>query len=79
MEDPFLHSNGFFPYEDPRQKIQRDRESQIEHSRNRLIFVLAAAHGMVELSLRHQSPQVRNVVKQDLVRRYGLKSPALGV
>jgi hypothetical protein len=56
---------------------ERDRMERAHRARNRLAFILAMAHGAVELSLRREPRRVRQVVKGDLDRRYGFKAPRL--
>ena len=55
-------------------KMERERKYRIEKSRHRLAFIMAVAHGMVELSLRQESRGVRSAVRDDLKRRYGFRA-----
>jgi hypothetical protein len=75
--NPNNYGNSLYPYEDRRAQLRRERDLHIKRSRNRLAFIMAMAHGAVELSLRREPRRVRQVVRGDLDRRYGFKSPRL--
>ncbi|HSX35145.1 MAG TPA: hypothetical protein VLF62_05895, partial [Candidatus Saccharimonadales bacterium] len=55
-------------------RLDRERALQIKRAETRLAFVMAIAHGAVELSLKQQKPSVRRPVLNDLKNRYGLKT-----
>lgn len=55
-------------------RLERDRRLQIMRTETRLAFIMAMAHGAVELSLKDQRPNVRRPVLNDLKKRYGLRT-----
>jgi|GEM_PF-5545607 len=55
-------------------RMERDRRVQIARTEARLAFIMAMAHGAVELSLKQQKSNVRRPVLYDLKKRYGLRT-----
>lgn len=55
-------------------RMERERRTQIARTETRLAFIMAMAHGAVELSLKRQKNNVRQPVLADLKRRYGLRT-----
>jgi hypothetical protein len=55
-------------------RVERERLLQIRRTETRLAFIMAMAHGAVELSLKNQKPNVRRPVLGDLKKRYGLRT-----
>lgn len=73
--NPNLYGHNLQQFENPGEQRRRERAERIRRSRNRLGFIIAMAHGAVELALRREPRRVRRVVRSDLDRRYGLKMP----
>jgi hypothetical protein len=55
-------------------RLERERQAQIARTETRLAFIMAMAHGAVELSLKNQRPTVRRPVLNDLKKRYGMRT-----
>jgi hypothetical protein len=73
----YTYRNALAAAEDPeRRRVRaRSRKERIRQNKNKLGFIMAMAHGAVELSLRREPRRVRRVVRADLDRQYGLKIP----